>query len=437
MQDAGKQRPYYGRALGAWGHVAGKSTLVSMQDAGKQRPYYGRGLGAWGHVPRKSTRILPDGWGMEPGQGPSAHPSTQAGSHRIYVKHVQTTPTTVHSRDAPCVRPACLRSQYACLSNRVHACAPNMHVYRTVCVLALACLSNRVHACAPNMHVYRTVCMLALPICMFIEPCACLRLHVYRTVCVLALPICMFIEPCACLRLHVYRTVCVLALACLSNRVRPAYHASQHTGTLPGDVRPVGLRSQCAGLSKRVCPVANMRGCVLLACPRPASYVSKWAWLSADPRLPSPYLRLHQHNLYLIRQRGGGGGGERDLLHAQVVDQFAVAVEMHRDRRPVEGNDKRDSCADGAGVAGPQGVAVLLAAQPGRRAIVFHLVIQAQDRHRPHALARSQIDIGQPAIRPHRRFANTRLLHFVASGLDKEAGAVNDDLTVLADRRHR
>src|SRR5579885_3689862 len=203
MQDAGKQRPYYGRALGAWGHVAGKSTLVSMQDAGKQRPYYGRGLGAWGHVPRKSTRILPDGWGMEPGQGPSAHPSTQAGSHRIYVKHVQTTPTTVHSRDAPCVRPACLRSQYACLSNRVHACAPNMLVYRTVCVLALACLSNRVRACAHNMHVYRTVCMLALPICMFIEPCACLRLHVYRT-------------------------VCVLALACLSNRVRPAYHASQH-----------------------------------------------------------------------------------------------------------------------------------------------------------------------------------------------------------------
>src|SRR5579884_2491027 len=177
----------------------------------------------------------------------------------------------------PC---ACLRSQYACLSNRVHACAPNMHVYRAVCVLALACLSNRVHACAPNMHVYRTVCVLAL---------ACLSNRVRACAC-------MFIEPCACLRLHVYRTVCVLALACLSNRVRPAYHASQHTGTLPGDVRPVGLRSQCAGLSKRVCPVANMRGCVLLACPRPASYVSKWAWLSADPRLPSPYLRLHQHN---------------------------------------------------------------------------------------------------------------------------------------------
>src|SRR5579885_3423782 len=127
--------------------------------------------------------------------------------------------------------------------------------------------------------------MLALPICMFIEPCACLRsqyaclsnrvracapnMHVYRSVCVLALPICMFIAPCACLRLHVYRTVCVLALACLSNRVRAACHASQHTGTLPGDVRPVGLRSQCAGLSKRVCPVAHMRGCVLLACPRP------------------------------------------------------------------------------------------------------------------------------------------------------------------------
>src|SRR5579885_2358303 len=61
------------------------------------------------------------------------------------------------------------------------------------------------------MHVYRTVCMLALPICMFIEPCACLRVHVYRTVCMLALPICMFIEPCACLRSQ---------YACLSNRVR-------------------------------------------------------------------------------------------------------------------------------------------------------------------------------------------------------------------------
>src|SRR5579885_2745810 len=108
----------------------------------------------------------------------------------------------------------------ACLSNRVHACAPNMHVYRTVCVLALACLSNRVHACAPNMHVYRTVCMLALPICMFIEPCACLR---SQDACLsnrVRACACMFIEPCACLRLHVYRTVCVLRTTLPNTRAR-------------------------------------------------------------------------------------------------------------------------------------------------------------------------------------------------------------------------
>ncbi len=85
----------------------------------------------------------------------------------------------------PC---ACLRSQYACLSNRVRACAPNMHVYRTVCVLALACLSNRVRACA----------------CMFIEPCACcvprFPTHGHASwrcaSCGLALPMCRFVEAC-------------------------------------------------------------------------------------------------------------------------------------------------------------------------------------------------------------------------------------------------
>src|SRR5579885_2516120 len=50
-----------------------------MQDADKQRPYYGRALGAWEHIPRKSTRILPGGRGIELGRGASAHPSTQAG----------------------------------------------------------------------------------------------------------------------------------------------------------------------------------------------------------------------------------------------------------------------------------------------------------------------------------------------------------------------
>jgi len=130
-----------------------------MQDAGKQRPYYGRVLGAWGHVPRKSTCILPDGRGLEPGQGPSAHPPTQASSRRIYVKHVQTTPTPVHSRDAPCVRPACLRSQYACLSNRVRACACMFIEPCASCVprfLAMCVL----WACAPNVQVCRSVCVL-------------------------------------------------------------------------------------------------------------------------------------------------------------------------------------------------------------------------------------------------------------------------------------
>src|SRR5579885_1090517 len=116
----------------------------------------------------------------------------------------------------PC---ACLRSQYACLSNRVHACAPNMHVYRTVCVLALACLSNRVRACAPNMHVYRTVCVLALAClsnrvracaCMFIEPCAsCVPrfpTHGHASwrcaSCGLALPMCRFVEACVSCGAH-------------------------------------------------------------------------------------------------------------------------------------------------------------------------------------------------------------------------------------------
>ena len=78
----------------------------------------------------------------------------------------------------PC---ACLRSQYACLSNRVRACA-----------------------------------------CMFIEPCACLRLHVYRTVCVLRTTLpntrARFLAMCvlwACApNVQVCRSVCVLWPTC-------------------------------------------------------------------------------------------------------------------------------------------------------------------------------------------------------------------------------
>src|SRR5579885_184728 len=36
------------------GRGRGGRTRARWQDADKHRPYYGRGLGAWGHVPRKS-----------------------------------------------------------------------------------------------------------------------------------------------------------------------------------------------------------------------------------------------------------------------------------------------------------------------------------------------------------------------------------------------
>ena len=68
--------------------------------------------GRWVHgdvFSRTSTRILPDGRDMERGQGVSAHQVSprQARSRLFYAKHMQTTPTPVHSRDAACPRPAC------------------------------------------------------------------------------------------------------------------------------------------------------------------------------------------------------------------------------------------------------------------------------------------------------------------------------------------
>ena len=98
-QDAG--------ALAGRGH--GGRTRARWRDADKQRPYYGRGLGAWGHFPRKSNGC-PGRWrGHGTWPGSNAHPSTpprQAGPRRFYANHVLTSPTPVHSRDAPCVRPA-------------------------------------------------------------------------------------------------------------------------------------------------------------------------------------------------------------------------------------------------------------------------------------------------------------------------------------------
>jgi hypothetical protein len=59
-------------------------------------------------------------------------------------------------------------------------------------------------ACAPNMHVYRSVCVLAPPICMFIEACAsCVPRFPTQghaswrcASCGLALPMCRFVEAC-------------------------------------------------------------------------------------------------------------------------------------------------------------------------------------------------------------------------------------------------
>src|SRR5579885_1573654 len=48
--------------------------------------------------------------------GPLIHP-TQASLRRFYAKHIQPPPTPVHSRDAPCVRPAalCASCRLACI----------------------------------------------------------------------------------------------------------------------------------------------------------------------------------------------------------------------------------------------------------------------------------------------------------------------------------
>src|SRR5579885_2924848 len=48
--------------------------------------------------------------------GPLIHP-TQASLRRFFAKHIQPRPTPVHSRDAPCVRPAALRAscRFACV----------------------------------------------------------------------------------------------------------------------------------------------------------------------------------------------------------------------------------------------------------------------------------------------------------------------------------
>jgi len=55
----------------------------------------------------KATDVLLAGRGW--GACAIMHPN-QAGSRLIYAKHMQTKTTPVHSRDAPCVRPACLRA---------------------------------------------------------------------------------------------------------------------------------------------------------------------------------------------------------------------------------------------------------------------------------------------------------------------------------------
>src|SRR5581483_6900918 len=95
-----------------------------MEDADKQRPYYGRGVGAGYHFPRTPMPDRLDGWGLgrgrvlarldspKPGptsrriRGKHAQPThTRHRLRRFHATHALTRPTPVHSRDAACPRP--------------------------------------------------------------------------------------------------------------------------------------------------------------------------------------------------------------------------------------------------------------------------------------------------------------------------------------------
>src|SRR5581483_3390526 len=79
------------------GRGRGGRTRARWQDADKQRPYYGRGLGAWGHVPRKSDGC-PGRWrGHGTWPGGNAHPS-HPGRPGHVVFYAKTYANTTNAR---------------------------------------------------------------------------------------------------------------------------------------------------------------------------------------------------------------------------------------------------------------------------------------------------------------------------------------------------
>src|SRR5579885_3166725 len=81
-----------------------------MEDADKQRPYYGRGVGAGYHFPRTPMPDRLDGWGLGRGRVLARLDSPKPGhtSRRIRGKHAQPSHTgivyadfTRHTRNPP------------------------------------------------------------------------------------------------------------------------------------------------------------------------------------------------------------------------------------------------------------------------------------------------------------------------------------------------
>src|SRR5579885_1296252 len=123
IQNADKQSTQDADKPGGRGQAFSPVGRHSPQDADKQRPYYGRGLvllarvsreigvnDAWcGYVARASREIgVNDAWcgWVAQAPGPVPIPDHQANPALRYAENDITHPTPVHSRDAPCVRPA-------------------------------------------------------------------------------------------------------------------------------------------------------------------------------------------------------------------------------------------------------------------------------------------------------------------------------------------
>src|SRR5579885_2051183 len=119
-EDADKQRPYYGRGLVLLARV---SREIGVNDAWCGRvARVSREIGvndAWcGRVARVS-REFDVGYGLvwvnqgAPAPGPVPIPNHQADLALGYAENDIPHPIPVHSRDAPCVRPAGLRASCA------------------------------------------------------------------------------------------------------------------------------------------------------------------------------------------------------------------------------------------------------------------------------------------------------------------------------------